>query len=326
MGAERTGAPRPRSHGMPSARWGQVRRRRGARRYRDADEVAADQVHAVSNLPPPPPGGTDPSDDVPPAVPTPPPGPPAAPPAPPAPPTPPGYGAPPPTSPPPPGGYTQPSPDPTSPWGAPPAPQYGTPQYGAPQYGTPQYGTPQYGSPQPPAAPYQYGIGLPSSAVLASPGKRIGGYLIDVVILVVTIGLCWIPFFVLAASSSSTTVDEYGFTTNEMSGGAVAAMLVALAITVVVPIAYHVVMVALKGQTLGAMAVKVKVVRLSDGETPGWGPAILRWLPNAVGLVPYCGSCLSFGLMIWALVNLFNNERRQTPFDLAAKTVVIDVS
>ena len=92
------------------------------------------------------------------------------------------------------------------------------------------------------------------------------------------------------------------------------------------PIAYHVVMVALKGQTLGAMAVKVKVVRLSDGETPGWGPAILRWLPNAVGLVPYCGSCLSFGLMIWALVNLFNNERRQTPFDLAAKTVVIDVS
>ncbi|HMX07127.1 MAG TPA: RDD family protein [Microthrixaceae bacterium] len=280
----------------------------------------------MSNLPPPPPGGTDPSDDVPPAVPTPPPGPPAAPPAPPAPPVPPGYGAPPPASPPPPGGYTQPSPDPASPWGAPPAPQYGTPQYGTPQYGTPQYGAPQYGSPQPPAAPYQYGIGLPSSAVLASPGKRIGGYLIDVVILVVAIGLCWIPFLVLAASSSSTTVDEYGFTTNEMSGGAVAAMLVALAITVVVPIAYHVVMVALKGQTLGAMAVKVKVVRLSDGETPGWGPAILRWLPNAIGLVPYCGGCLSFGLMIWALVNLFNNERRQTPFDLAAKTVVIDVS
>ncbi len=162
--------------------------------------------------------------------------------------------------------------------------------------------------------------------MLASPGKRIGGYLIDVVILVVAIGLCWIPFFVLAASSSSTTYDEYGFANDELSGGAVAAMLVALAITVVVPIAYHVVMVALKGQTLGAMAVKVKVVRLSDGETPGWGPAILRWLPNAIGLVPYCGGCLSFGLMIWALVNLFNNERRQTPFDLAAKTVVIDVS
>jgi len=162
--------------------------------------------------------------------------------------------------------------------------------------------------------------------VLASPGKRIGGYLIDVVILVVAIGLCWIPFFVLAASSSSTTYDEYGFANDELSGGAVAAMLVALAITVVVPIAYHVVMVALKGQTLGAMAVKVKVVRLSDGETPGWGPAIMRWLPNAIGLVPYCGGCLSFGLMIWALVNLFNNERRQTPFDLAAKTVVIDVS
>ena len=52
----------------------------------------------------------------------------------------------------------------------------------------------------------------------------------------------------------------------------------------------------------------------------------MRWVPNLVGLVPCLGPFLSLGLWIWALVNLFSNERRQTPFDLAAKTVVIDAA
>ena len=72
------------------------------------------------------------------------------------------------------------------------------------------------------------------------------------------------------------------------------------------------------------MAMKVRVVRHSDGQIPGWGPAFMRWLPNLVGLVPCVGSLLSLGLMIWALVNLFSNPLRQTPFDLAAKTVVVN--
>ena len=80
---------------------------------------------------------------------------------------------------------------------------------------------------------------------------------------------------------------------------------------------YHIAFVALKGQTPGAMVVKVRVVRLSDGQIPGWGPATMRYLPNAVGLIPCCvGSLLALGLWIWALVNLFSNERRQTPFQL----------
>ena len=83
---------------------------------------------------------------------------------------------------------------------------------------------------------------------------------------------------------------------------------------------------AAKGQTPGAMLVKVKVVRLSDGATPGAGPATMRWVPNLVGLIPCLGPLLALGLWIWALVNLFSNPLRQTPFDLAAKTVVIDVS
>ena len=205
-------------------------------------------------------------------------------------------------------------------------PQYGQPQYGQPQYGQPQYGQPQYGAPggfQPPASPYQYGEGLPSSALLASPGKRIGGWLIDWVIVVVAVVLVWVIAGVTIGGTSSTTVNEFGFVEDSASGAGVAAMIIAYAFTALVPIAYHIVFVALKGQTPGAMLVKVKVVRLSDGQTPGWGPAVLRWLPNLAGIA--C-SLITLGLYIWGLVNLFSNERRQTPFDMAAKTVVIDVA
>jgi uncharacterized RDD family membrane protein YckC len=86
---------------------------------------------------------------------------------------------------------------------------------------------------------------------------------------------------------------------------------------------YEVAFVAIKGQTPGKMLLKIKVVREVDGQIPGWGPAFLRWIPNLVSLVPCVGSFLSIGLIIWALVNLFSNPKRQTPFDLLAKTLVV---
>lgn len=224
--------------------------------------------------------------------------------------------APPPGAVPPPGAYSRPPAPPT-----PPGQDPRTPQYGTPQYGTPQYGTPQYGTYQPPAAPYQYGQGLATSAVLASPGRRIGGYLIDLVILFIGLGVVWVAAIAVMGSTATTSIDNFGGSRSELSGAGAGVMLAAYAVTFLVPVLYQVVFVALKGQTPGAMLVKVKVVRLSDGQTPGWGPAIMRWLPNLAGAL--C-SILTLALWIWALVNLFNNELRQTPFDLAAKTVVID--
>lgn len=220
--------------------------------------------------------------------------------------------------------------EPPTPWGrpAPTTPPQGPPQgppppgaYGSPQFGSPQFGGPQFGVGQPAAVPYQYGKGASVTASLASPGKRIAGYLIDGVILAIAVIACWIPV-VASASSAPTRVDAFGSRTTDLSGASLAAVVFAYAATLLVPIIYHVTFVAVRGQTPGAMLVKVKVVRLVDGETPGWGAAILRWLPNLAGFL--C-SLISLGLMIWALVNLFSNDLRQTPFDLAAKTVVIDV-
>jgi len=79
------------------------------------------------------------------------------------------------------------------------------------------------------------------------------------------------------------------------------------------------------------MLVKVKVVRLSDGQVPGVGLAALRYLPNALLMLAFnCCGVLSLivgiGIYIWALVALFSQVQRRTPFDLAAKTIVIDVS
>ena len=193
--------------------------------------------------------------------------------------------------------------------------------YQAPAFGQPPP-TPPPGGYQPAAVGYQYGAGVPSSAELATPGKRILGFIVDwLILLVVYIPL--IIVLVVAMADTTTTTDQFGNTySTESSIGFGGIILFTLAIYGV-QVLYHVCFVAVKGQTPGAMLVKVKVVRLSDGQIPGWGPAIMRWIPNLVGVL--C-SIASLALWIWALVNLFSNPLRQTPFDLAAKTVVIDVS
>lgn len=236
-----------------------------------------------------------------------------------------------PPTPPPPGAYQQPTPPSPGAPGAPPTPP-GQPQYGAPQYGAPQYGAPQYGaSPpggfQPPAVPYGYGSGLPSGAALASMGSRVGGWLIDwLILLVVTLPLY---FGLSIALSSSAEMSDSSDLADALSAsaGSIVTSLAIVALCVGIWTVYHAAFVATKGQTPGAMVTKVKVVNLSDGQIPSWGTAFKRALPNAVIVIPCCVGYLAIlALYIWGLVNLSNNERRQTPFDLAAGTVVIDVS
>ena len=163
--------------------------------------------------------------------------------------------------------------------------------------------------------PYQYGMGLPPGIQLASPGKRIMARIIDWLIMLVVIVPIFVVIFALAGSTNTT---NGGFESNLGFGGTI---LLSLAVEAVV-VAYEISFTALKGATPGKMLMKVKVVREADGQLPGWGTATMRWLPQLVSVV--C-SLLSLALWIWAFVNLFANERRQTPFDLAAHTLVIDV-
>ena len=114
------------------------------------------------------------------------------------------------------------------PYGGPPPgqPQYGQPYYGQagpppgpPQYGQPQYGQPQFG--QPPqgqwgGAPAPYAQVPPGYfpvfnsqgqqvlVPLASPGKRFGTYLLEIVLAIVTLVIGYIIWTLFAWSDGQT--------------------------------------------------------------------------------------------------------------------------
>lgn len=213
-----------------------------------------------------------------------------------------GYGSAPPT-PPPPGGYGTPPPTPPPPGG------YGDQPAG-------NWGAPPPGGFQPAAVPYQYGGG-PMVENLANPWKRIAARIVDGLIFAVVL----VPLYIIVFAGSTTSTTD---TFDANDGLALGGLFLMVIVATVGQILYEVGFIAVKGQTPGKMLLKVKVVRADDHQIPGWGPAFLRWVPNLVGVVPFVGSCLSLVLFIWALVNLFVHERRQTPFDLLAKTVVIE--
>ena len=82
--------------------------------------------------------------------------------------------------------------------------------------------------------------------------------------------------------------------TGEDAAAGVGAFIAFAVVGVVIGILYEVVLIATKGQTLGKMAVRVKVVRADNGLEPGWGKAIGRWIiPAALGFIPFVGWLLS---------------------------------
>jgi uncharacterized RDD family membrane protein YckC len=133
-----------------------------------------------------------------------------------------------------------------------------------------------------------------------------------------------VPLYVLVvvAAGLGGSSDEFGAGTAS-TGVALGGMFLILAIVTVGQVLYEVGFVAIKGATPGKMLMRVRVVREADHQVPGWGPAFLRWVPNLASLVPCVGGLISLGLWTWALVNLFNHPKRQTPFDLTASTIVI---
>ncbi len=85
-------------------------------------------------------------------------------------------------------------------------------------------------------------------------------------------------------------------------------------------VVYEIVLIAVRGQTLGKIAMGIQVVRADTGELPSWSYSGIRsLLPAAAGAVPVAG------LFIWLAVYLVAmfTPRRQGIHDLAAGTVVV---
>lgn len=164
--------------------------------------------------------------------------------------------------------YATPTPGGQPPPYAQPAPP---PPYGQPQYAQPPYGQPQWG--------------VPNVADYASWGHRVGGRLIDVIVVV-------IPSAVIAAAAGSRGVYQ----------------IVALLGTLV--IGY---MNGATGKSPGKMAVGIRVQRDSDGSLIGGGMGVLRELAHLLD---------SFSLLIGWLWPLWD-KKRQTFADKVCGTVVV---
>lgn len=145
---------------------------------------------------------------------------------------------------------------------------------------------------------------------LAGPGARLGARIIDVLIVSA------VPLILIFGSPGSADETSDG-------GGVFVAFTVAMLIATPIWCIYEVVLIAVRGQTLGKMLVKAKVVRVDSGGVPGAGKSVGRWIiPFAPGFVPGLGQLAQLLIYTWLLWD----RNRQGLHDKAAGTLVIKAS
>jgi uncharacterized RDD family membrane protein YckC len=186
-------------------------------------------------------------------------------------------------------------------------PPPGAPGYGPPPYGTSPYGAPGYGSPG--YGPSEGYFGASDAVSLASYGARLGGWLIDFVIVVVVTLIIAIPLHQI----HRVHVIVRGTRTFRYHLGGVGVL-----INAVIAILYGGLFCGSpRGQTLGMMATGTRVVRTGTTNAIGYGRGFGR------GAFEYLMSVALF--IPWILDMLFPiwDPKNQTLHDKVADTVVI---
>ncbi|SFD32908.1 Uncharacterized membrane protein YckC, RDD family [Streptomyces aidingensis] len=138
---------------------------------------------------------------------------------------------------------------------------------------------------------------------LASLGRRLVARIIDWLIIYIPMALITLP---LVDTDDYNTVGNWG---TSLLG-------------VLVYFVYEALMLTSRGQTLGKMAMKIRVGMLADGAIPAGGPG---WIRAAVYSLPQLVYCL--GQLFWLVNVLFctwDRPFRQCLHDKAAKTVVVE--
>lgn len=141
----------------------------------------------------------------------------------------------------------------------------------------------------------------------AGLGPRLVAFILDLVVLVSCLML-----FIAVALLQILFRSDFG-DVDPPDAAFITAIAIVLAFFAFLPL-YYVLLVAWKGQTVGKMAVHIKVVG-RDGGPVGPGQAFIRWLG-------YLASALPLGIGL--LMALANGERR-TLHDFLAGTVVIEL-
>ncbi|MFJ6749717.1 RDD family protein [Streptomyces sp. NPDC091266] len=203
-------------------------------------------------------------------------------------------------TPPPPGG-----PPPPPPGGGAPPPGGTPPPYGGDPYGGGPYADNPYGG--------QYGAADPLAGMppLANRGRRLVARIIDAIVIIVPVSLImnaivgWVDY-------TSTNGSETGKQAT-VSGVTMLAYLI-----------YEGLMLTSRGQTLGKMAMKIRVAMLTNGAvpagSPGWIRAAVYTLPE---IVPCCGFIFWLVNVLWCT---WDKPYQQCLHDKAAKTVVVSTA
>ena len=105
-----------------------------------------------------------------------------------------------------------------------------------------------------------------------------------------------------------------------------------VAISIAVITIYEIVMTKIRGQTLGKMLARIRVVKARDGTLPGWGASIIRYaVPSlAVWLIEVAMSLLGRSDSFWVVFLLpafyltaALDRQRRGLHDKAAGTIVV---
>ncbi|UED86068.1 RDD family protein [Streptomyces profundus] len=187
--------------------------------------------------------------------------------------------------------------------GLPPAPPPPAAGGGAPGAGVPtgadRYGGNPYGDAQGAADPL---AGMPPLAAL---WRRLVARIIDIVIVAVPVTLILWPF---AGGYDNDGDGSYG----------------RQAVVLLVYFVYEALMLSARGQTLGKMAMRIRVAMLADGAVPHGSPAWLRaGVYSLPQLLPYVG------FIFWLVNVLFctwDRPYRQCLHDKAARTLVVSTA
>ena len=175
---------------------------------------------------------------------------------------------------------------------------------GAQREGPPAYVPPPAYQPPPSAGPAD---GMPYEGVAI----RFVATLIDVIILAIITGIVTAPFSIPASFSvtNTTGVPMVSSMPNPFAwvGGIISA---------VIWFFYFVLLEGRYGQTVGKMAVKIKVLR-EDGSKIDYADAVVRTILRLIDLIPYFIPYLLGAILIWT------SDKKQRLGDRAAHTVVV---
>lgn len=162
---------------------------------------------------------------------------------------------------------------------------------------------PDGGLPPPPLP-----IVAPTAPTLATLWQRLGARLLDGLIV-------GTPLIVVLFSTLQDVDPQFGLSASQEDR-----ITRAVLITSAIGAVYEIVLVALRGQTLGKMIVGIRVVRMDTGGSVGWGRSTLRWfVPAATARLPGVLSTLQLLIYLWMVWD----PNRQGLHDKAAGTVVV---